>query len=316
MSRLRDWLVLAGVACAVPGSALGLGQVQKVAAPLPAAVQPVPPPEKKQVAPVRPDATEKTRKVEARPAAKAKPAMKAAVVRPARVIAKQAPAVLDAQAAQYVQQFRPMFRAEYYFIRNSCGLNADQRRQLARMGEAMVKTAARQFVEAQQKMMVRGWQQGVEYPDPRKLIEQQLSQEVVGFLSQEQALRYKAELEKRTASRKQVAIDNLVAKLDGDLVLTSEQRSKLVNALATNWKDSWCQSLEMLQNIDSFFPSIPDQVVTPLLTENQKQVWRGIPKNQNVYFGLMFGGMVMENDPLDDPELVDARKEAEAREKK
>ena len=274
----------------------------------------MPPPEKKEVVSARPDAPEKPAKVASKPTAKAKTVMKAVVVQKARGIANQPAAVLDAQAAQYVQQFRPMFRAEYYFVRNSCGLNADQRRQLARMGETAIKAAARQFVEAQQKMMVRGWQQNVEYPDPRKFIEQELSREVVGLLSAKQALLYRAELEKRTASRKQVAIDNLVAKLDGDLVLTTEQRSKLVHALSANWKDSWCQSLEMLQNIDSFFPSIPDQVVTPFLSENQKQAWRGISKNQNVFFG--FGGMVIENDPLDDPELVEARKEAEAKEKR
>ena len=113
-----------------------------------------------------------------------------------------------------------------------------------------------------------------------------------------------------------MVIDNLVAKLDGDLVLTAEQRDKLVKALAANWKDAWGQSLQMLQNLDSFFPNIPDQVVAPILSENQKEVWRRIPRNQNVFWGFSFGGMMMENDPLDDPELLEAQKEAQAMEKK
>ena len=224
--------------------------------------------------------------------------------------------VLDAQAAQYVQQFRPMFRAEYYFIRNTCGLNADQRKQLARMGETAVKAAARQFVETQQKMMRGGWRPGTDYPDPRKLVEQELTRVMSPLLSHDQESRYKAELEKRAASRKQVVIDNLVAKLDGDLVLSSEQRTRLVEALSANWKDAWGQSLQMLMNIDSFFPNIPDQVVAPILTDNQKEVWRRIPKNSNVFWGFTFGGGIVENDPLDDPELAEARKEAEARDKK
>ncbi|MGZ3469850.1 MAG: hypothetical protein ACXWO1_08910, partial [Isosphaeraceae bacterium] len=136
------------------------------------------------------------------------------------------------------------------------------------------------------------------------------------LLSHDQESRYKAELEKRAASRKQVVIDNLVAKLDGDLVLTSEQRTRLVEALSANWKDAWGQSLEMLMNIDSFFPNIPDQVVAPILTDNQKEVWRRIPKNSNVFWGFSFGGGIVENDPLDDPELAEARQEAEARDKK
>jgi hypothetical protein len=226
------------------------------------------------------------------------------------------PAVVPPRAAQYVQQFRPMFRAEYYFIRNTCGLNADQRKQLARMGETAVKAAARQFVEAQQKMMRGGWRPGTDYPDPRKLVEQELSRVMSPLLSHDQQSRYKVELEKRAASRKQVVIDNLVAKLDGDLVLSSEQRTRLVEALSANWKDAWGQSLQMLMNIDSFFPNIPDQVVAPILTDNQKEIWRRIPKNSNVFWGFSFGGGIVENDPLDDPELAEAQKEAEARDKK
>ena len=315
MSRLRDLLVLIGVACAVSGSSFVLGQAQDVALPPPPAVVPPRPAEKKKEEPAKADAAKKQGKVEAKPAAKAKVAvMKGVVVQP--VVGQPAAAALDAQAAQYVQQFRPMFRAEYYFIRNTCGLNADQRKQLARLGETAVKAAARQFVEAQQKMMRGGWRPGTDYPDPRKLVEQELTRVMSPLLSHDQESRYKAELEKRAASRKQVVIDNLVAKLDGDLVLTSEQRTRLVEALSANWKDAWGQSLQMLMNIDSFFPNIPDQVVAPILTDNQKEVWRRIPKNSNVFWGFSFGGGIVENDPLDDPELAEARKEAEARDKK
>ena len=136
------------------------------------------------------------------------------------------------------------------------------------------------------------------------------------LLTHDQKSRYKVELEKRTASRKRVVVDNLVAKLDGDLVLTSDQRTKLVEALLANWQDAWCQSLEMLMNIDNFFPSVPDLVITPILTENQKEVWRRIPRNQNVFWGFSFGGVIMENDPLDDPELAQAQKEADLKETK
>ena len=316
MSRLGDLLVLTGVACAVSGSGFVLGQVRDVALPPPPAVAPPRPAEKKKEEPAKADAAKKQGRVEAKPAAKAKVAVKAMVVQSARVAAQPAAAALDAQVAQYVPQFRPMFRAEYYFIRNTCGLNTDQRKRLARLGETAVKAAARRFVEAQQKMMRGGWRPGTDYPDPRKLVEQELARVMSPLLSHDQESRYKAELEKRAASRKQVVIDNLVAKLDGDLVLSSEQRTRLVEALSANWKDAWGQSLEMLMNIDSFFPNIPDQVVAPILTDNQKEVWRRIAKNSNVFWGFSFGGGIVENDPLDDPELAEAQKEAEVRDKK
>jgi hypothetical protein len=316
MSRLRDILVLFGVACVVPGWSFLLGRAQGVPLPPPATAEMLRQgQEKNQEKPVKADAAKQQVRVDAKPAARAKAVMKAVAVQPARVVGRPA-AVLDAQVTQYVQQFRPMFRAEYYFIRNTCDLNTDQRKQLARMGERVIKAAARQFAEAQQKMMRGGWRPGSESPDPRKFIEEELTRVLRPLLSLEQESQYEAELEMRTASRKQVVIDNVVAKLEADLVLTAEQRSKLIEALAVNWKDSWCQSLEMLMNIENFFPNIPDQVITPLLTDHQKEVWRRIPKNSNVFWGFNFGGAIMENDPLDDPELAEAQKEAVAGNKK
>ena len=83
-----------------------------------------------------------------------------------------------------------------------------------------------------------------------------------------------------------------------------------------NWKDAWGSSPDMLRNLDNYFPIIPDQLVTPILTDNQREVWDRIPKRQSLLLG--FGGVraTLGGDPLDDPELVEAQKEADAKEKK
>jgi hypothetical protein len=312
MSRPSRFLALIAVATLVPGSTFVLGQVEKAAGPPPtAAAQPAPKAGSKVAAKERLNAKgEKEKEV-----VKKRAVMKAVALQPARVLAAPA-AMLDAQAAQYVQHFRPMFRVEYYFIRNCCDLTRDQRKQLALLVEKATRAAARNFVEAQQKMMRGGWRPGMDYPDPHKLMEEELSKSASSLLSPEQQTRLKQELEKRSTSRKQMFIDNIVSKLDQDLVLNTQQRGKLVEALSANWKDAWGSSLDMLQNMENMFPNIPDQVVAPILSENQKAVWRRIPKNQNVFWGFSFGGMMMQDDPLDDPELVDAEKEAQAKDQK
>ena len=187
MSRLRDVLVLIGVACAVSGSSFVLGQAQDVALPPPPAVVPPRPAEKKKKnLPRRTPRRSKAESKQSLPRKRRWPESRG-LMQGARVCGQPAAAALDAQAAQYVQQFRPMFRAEYYFIRNTCGLNTDQRKQLARLGETAVKAAARQFVEAQQKMMRGGWRPGTDYPDPRKLVEQELARVTSPLLSHDQA---------------------------------------------------------------------------------------------------------------------------------
>jgi len=298
MSRLGDWLVLMGVACAVPGSSLVLGQVQ---------VQFLPsnPP----AVPAQPTVAKQQRAPEKEASEKPKVDVKAVRLQPARVRAQRAVATLE---SRLLTQMRSICHAEYYFIRNACDLNADQRKALARLGETVAKAAARGYAGAELPVRRTGHYRD----DPRQLIEDELAQAMSGLLSPGQQARYKEEIEKRAASRKQVVIDNLVAKLDQDLVLSSEQRARLAEALATAWNDAWGLPLQMLRNLDNYFPNIPDKVITPILTDNQREVWGRIPRRQNVIHGFSLGGAVMDNDPLDDPELTEAQKEAEAKEKK
>jgi hypothetical protein len=315
MNGFRRGLIVFAVACAVPGSTFVLGQVTVSQT----TITIVPQAEGRKAA--APKAGIKRKQVEPeRPVTKkAVVMMKAFAIQPARpagAVAAQPAAALDAQAAQYFESFRPMFRAEYYFIKNGCNLSRDQRKELAGTGERVTRAAARAFVEAQQKMMRGGWRPASESPDAHKFIEDEVSRSIATLLTSEQKSLYRLELGERAASRRQVFIDNFVAKLDADLVLTADQRDKLARALAANWNDSWGQSLQLLQNLENFFPNIPDQVVAPLLTENQKAVWRRIPRNQNVFWGFSIGGMMMGNDPLDDPELQEAEKAAQAAEKK
>jgi hypothetical protein len=316
MNALCRCLVLLVIACAVPGSTYVLGQAGN----LTVLITGEPPVEAKQKKALEPQAKKALDAGKKEPPKKAVVVMKAMALQPARVVgrvmARPAAAALDAQAAQYVEQFRPLFRSEYYFIRNICGLTSEQRKKLARLGERATHAAARQFAESQQKLMQGGWQFGSENPDPQKIIEDELSKLAKSLLSAEQQIRYQQEREARAASRRQTFIDNLVAKLDADLVLTTQQRDRLVKAILANWNNAWGQSLQMLQNLDSFFPNIPDQVVTPILTDNQKEVWRRIPRNQNVFWGFSVGGVMMGNDPLEDAELLEAQKEAELAEKK
>ncbi|MFO0889969.1 MAG: hypothetical protein U0790_12620 [Isosphaeraceae bacterium] len=254
-------------------------------------------------------------KAEAKAEPKAKAVAKRAVQRAVVLQPAMPVAALDAQVAQYLQQFRPLARAEYYFVRNVCGATGEQRKRLAEVSEQAARGAARQFVEAQQKMMQGGWRAGASYPEASKLVEDEFVKSVA-FLSEEQRAKYRKERELRAASRQKVFVDNLVAKLETDLVLTPQQRDQIVASLASHWDGAWGQSLDMLQNIDHFFPNIPDQLVVPFLTEKQKTVWRRVPRNQGVFFGIGGNMMFMDPDPLDDPELVAARKAAEEKDKK
>lgn len=219
----------------------------------------------------------------------------------------------DPLEQQFVQQLRPLAKTELNFVRAVCQPNAEQSKKLKAASDAGMKTAVKKFAEIQKKMQqgVRAGQEP-QWPDPRKLMSDVLLKSVKETMTEEAAKRYEAELSKRAAARKRAALLNLVAKLDKDLVLTAGQRGKLSETLEKNWQDSWCQQLETFMYGDAYFPALPDAQVLPLLTEKQKQIWNGIPKQHNMIWGWAGFGFVQAVDFGEEAVLMEQAVEAKS----
>ncbi|HEY2156246.1 MAG TPA: hypothetical protein VGH33_11490 [Isosphaeraceae bacterium] len=313
MRRLFQIAVMLGVASAVPMSPLLLAQVQKADAPA----------QQKEVGERKANFGEEKVVEKAAITVKVRALPKDAMIKVANpavakdaavkeVIVRQAVPVqgnMEPQVRQFTQQFRPAMRAEYYFIRTVCAPTAEQRRLIARDGEKALREASKAYAEVQGRP-VQFRNGRATYPDPRRLLEDGMAKAVKPILTPDQAAKYQAESEKRTADRRQAVITTLVAKLDQDLILSPEQREKIAAAMAEHWDDSWCQSLETLLYGDQFFPRLPDNVVVPSLDPKQRDIWHGQRSNQSFFFGFV-GNMLPEEDPQEDKELIAARVEAE-----
>jgi hypothetical protein len=214
---------------------------------------------------------------------------------------------VNGQVQQYMQQFRPILRAEYHIVRVVCRLSPEQRKEVARAGEQTMREAAKKYVDLMRRPMTAAQRAAL---DPRKQIREGLTKAVETRLSPELAAKYHEEVARRDAARKQLAVRNLVARLDRDLVLSPDQRGKVAESLTLHWEDSWCQSLEMFMYDNQFLPPIPDQYVAPFLNDAQKKIWRGTQKAQVFYGGFGMMGGIMVDDPLEDEELRLARQEA------
>ncbi len=216
----------------------------------------------------------------------------------------------DGQVQQMMMQVRPILRAEFHVIRVACRPTPEQRKTIARAAEQMLRDATKKYVESMRRPMNVAQRVA---NDPRKLIEDGMVQALKSQLSAEQVARYEEELTKRAAGRKRLALRNLVARLDHDLVLSPEQRDKLSESLSAHWDDSWGQSLEMFMYDNNALPPISDQYVTPILNESQKRIWRSTQRYQTFWGGFGVIGGIMDNDPLEDEELREARLAAEAK---
>ena len=211
------------------------------------------------------------------------------------------------QIQQNIQQFRPILRAEYHIVRVVCRLTPEQREEIARDGEKALRDAARKYVEMMNRPMTAAQRAAA---DPRRQIREALGKVVASRLSGDMHERYRAEIARRDASRKQLAVRNLVARLDRELVLSPEQRDKIAGSLTSHWEDSWLQSIEMFMYDYQFLPPIPDQFVAPFLNDPQKTIWRSIQKVYGFWGGFGMMGGIMVDDPLEDDELRVARLEA------
>jgi hypothetical protein len=201
---------------------------------------------------------------------------KAEVLAPARVVGAVPAANLEQLTRQMTQQFRPILRVELRWLTSAADPTPAQRREIAIEAGKTLKELARNMVGNR-----NGVNQAVRVAainDPRKIIHDSIEAASRARLSPEQFARYKAEMERKAQDRREVAMLNLVAKLDGLLSLSVEQRAKLCDSLRSNWDDRTYPSLEILVMYDAYFPIIPGLQLDSLLTEEQRRIWQGVQK--------------------------------------
>jgi hypothetical protein len=178
--------------------------------------------------------------------------------------------------------FRPLLISELRFIRKACGLSEAELKPIVRDAACLAKklstTLAKDELKRRKntgkvvpegKMEVRA-----EPADPFTPILKDLTETVRGHVTSAQWARFQAESLERRAHRRRVAIANMVAQLDYQLLLSDDQRTRLSTSLAAHWDDSWTMFVLVTSDNDNQqFPPVPNSCVAPFLTESQKALW-------------------------------------------
>ena len=320
MNRLSRTLATIAVAGILPASAIVAAQQQpaaKVEDP-PKAVEtakqaaPAPPPAQAEAVGVTTKTTVQVIKV--RPVAKeagnadapknlAKPEVKKEAAKVEVKVIRRAPAVpaqnLEPQIQRFVVQLRPLVRSEIHLVLTVCSPNAEQKAAIRGEEDRVTKDVAREIAQ---------FQMGLRHnnnvaPDPRKLIPDAMAKVVKERLSPEQADRYKAESEAKFEFSRKVALASLASSLDDELMLSADQRARLVQALDSHWRPGWHGSLQAQLNNNQIMPDVPNDVMEPILDPVQKRVWDKLRKSGgNFYYGnyLMMGNFAIE-EPAETP---------------
>jgi hypothetical protein len=201
---------------------------------------------------------------------------------------------------QFLPQFQQLLKVELAFVHRLCGPDREELLEVATAARARLGIAVKRYAVAQNQMRqrrVRGASPA--WSEPITLIQQQVAAIVEEKLRPEQARRYEEECAHRTARRKRAVVLNLVARMDEDLRLTTDQREQLVRLLTAGYQESWAQWLQLLAHDAQAMPNIPDHCVLPALSEDQKAVWRQTSKSGYVTGGLPFApAMMVVEDPV------------------
>ena len=221
---------------------------------------------------------------------------------------------------QFRAQFEPLLKVELSFVNRVCKLSDEQRRKLIDKSNAWLDKFIRDYAkQGGQPQMVGAFMAGgrQQAADPRESIQAGVEKLVKAELPKEQAEVYVEESKKRVEFAKKVAVDNLVTRIDKELILSPEQREKLTQSLTEHWDKNWAPQLEMFMHGMDMWPNVPDQWIRPHLTAAQHVAWGRLNKNQHGH--VFFGGMGVEGQVIDDIDLkegqdkpIDVAKEKQA----
>ncbi len=207
---------------------------------------------------------------------------------------------------QFRAQYEPALKVELSFVNRVCKLNDEQRRLVIAKSVEWLDEHVKKVAKAGgQPQPVGVWLGGnqSQAENPRDVVQKNMDRIVKKELPKEAAEIYAKESKEREEFLKRTAVDNLVAKIDKELILTPEQQKKISDALYEHYDPSWAQ-LEMFMHGMDMWPSVPDQWVRPYLTVAQKLAWGRISKNAHHVF---FGGMGVEGQAIDDIDLDEGK---------
>jgi hypothetical protein len=233
-----------------------------------------------------------------------------------RIVAAEGVVVANAVGPQQQQlraQFEPLLKVELSFANRVCKLSDEQRRTLITKSRVWLDTFIRDFAnQGGQPQVVRHWiAQGPAAPpidDVRESLRIGVGKFIQSELPKEQAAIYEEESRKRSEFQKSVAVENLVAKIDGELKLSPEQRARLTASLIEHWDKSWAPQLEMFAHGMEIWPNVPDQWIRPHLSDAQQRAWGRLSKHSgHIFFG---GNMFGDGQVIDDIDLNEGQDQA------
>ncbi len=210
------------------------------------------------------------------------------------------------QLAFAMQQLRPVLLVELSFAKRAAQFDDDQVGKLVEQVKPEFKKLAGAYAKNQNHFngvmfFGNGPVQQQQPKDPRQAIAESVAAQMESIARKEQLEAFRKEVAARQEFRKQAALDQLVTLFDEALMFTPEQRENIHESLAAKYQPAWADNVEAIgQFSQGYYPVVPDAVVTPHLTDDQKRVWQ---RMQKVRASVGLGNNMWGSSVIDDIDL-------------
>jgi hypothetical protein len=180
-------------------------------------------------------------------------------------------------------QYAQHYHVELLHARSAGGLSKDQLKRIRPEADKQLGIAIEQLVDDQ-----LAWAQArkpgakpLNRPnaaDVIKRVQTVVSGAVKAHATPEQWTAYVEDLAHRDQSRKEAGVRYCVAALDRQVMLSVDQRTRLIDSLSSHWDDAWSSALAQSIQGSASLPPVPGEYLTPILSESQLKTYRSLQK--------------------------------------
>lgn len=112
--------------------------------------------------------------------------------------------------------------------------------------------------------------------NPFKRVREDVAKLLKPLVSEQQYANYTEEANSRDEYERTAAVDTLLEMLDAKLILSPEQQTQLQEKMSTSDTLPDLHTLIVYSSNTQYIPQLPDQLITPILSATQKQIWSSL----------------------------------------
>lgn len=191
--------------------------------------------------------------------------------------------VLDNEKAA-PEFLKPLINVELSFVKRVCEPTDDQMAAIVVAAKDAHKVMANTIMEqrpgvdlfGRNQEMFMGPNQERMSVNPLERVREDVAKLLKPIVSEQQYSRYVAEAKSRDEYERDAAVGTVLEMLDAKLILSPDQQTQLQEKLSADETLPDLHTLSVYSSNTQYMPQLSERLITPVLTEAQKQIWSSL----------------------------------------